>query len=251
MRRKDWKPSAVLEKAYQHVPSNLTLLSVTEVSENLSSMLASLPGTLQTMINTSIALAKGRAGGTDAGTNAAPGMARRPGGPMMGPGRAMSGIMRSGGQGGGRPGFGPQPNSGSNPPAGSAGNAGNGTTGDSMIVIKVDADKLPSASDLKTHLFPATVSVTVSDPEIRVVTRGAFPDISLPVSLASAGAMMPFVKPLIDRLPQTPVGGSAGAQAGATAATPPAAAEPRAAALEEAEWAAAAAAGGDNDRPFV
>ena len=78
------------------------------------------------------------------------------------------------------PGFGPRPNSGSGPTGAPAGNSAGGTTTDDMIVLKVDADKLPSASDLKAHLFASTLSVTVSDPEIRVVTRGAFPDLSLP-----------------------------------------------------------------------
>jgi hypothetical protein len=91
-----------------------------------------------------------------------------------------------------------------------------------MIALKVDPDKLPSASDLKAHLFPETLSVTVNDPEIRIVTRGAFPDLSLPVGLASAGAMMPFLKPLIDGLPPAEDRGSTAAQAGAAAAAPPA-----------------------------
>ncbi len=81
VRRKDWKPSASLEKASKHIPSNLVMLGLFDVSESLSSMLASLPGTLQTMINTSIALAKGRASGADAASNAAPGNGRQPGGP--------------------------------------------------------------------------------------------------------------------------------------------------------------------------
>ncbi len=77
-RRKDWKPSSAVDRACQTVPSNLIMLSVTDVSESLSSLLASLPGTLQTMINTSIALGKARASGADGA----------PGGPGMAPGMA-------------------------------------------------------------------------------------------------------------------------------------------------------------------
>jgi hypothetical protein len=224
VRRKDWKPSASLEKACQHVPTNLVMLSVTDVSESLSSVLASLPGTLQTMINTSIALAKARASGADAATNAAQGNSGQQGAGSMPPSRgAMRGAMRPGGPGGpgGRPGFGPQANSGSGAPAAGAGNASGGTATDNMIVLKVDPDKLPSASDLKAHLFPTTVSVTVSDPDIRVVTRSAFPDISLPLGLASAGSMMPFLKPLSDSQPQPEAGGASGTPAGTAAATAP------------------------------
>jgi hypothetical protein len=223
VRRKDWKPSASLEKASKHIPSNLVMLMMIDVSESLSSMLASLPGTLQTMINTSIALAKGRASGADAASNASQGNNnRQPGaGSRSDIGAAMRGSMRAGGPGG-RPGFGPQANSGSGSPAAAAGAAGSGTTTDDMIVLKVDPDKLPSASDLKAHLFPTTVSVTVSDPEIRIVTRGAFPDLSLPLGLASAGSMTPFLKPLFDSQPQPEAGGASGTQAG-TAATAPAA----------------------------
>ena len=91
--RKDWKPSSELERACQSVPSKLVMLSVTDVSEALSSLLASLPGTLQTMINTSIALAKVRA--TGAGRRRLP--ASGPGmGPGMGPGRVDSAMRRSG-----------------------------------------------------------------------------------------------------------------------------------------------------------
>ena len=55
--------------------------------------------------------------------------------------------------------------------------SGNSTTGPSdsaMIQFKIDADKLPKADDLKTYLFASTLSVTVSDQDIRFVSRGAF-----------------------------------------------------------------------------
>ena len=42
VRRKDWKPSPTVEKACQRVPSNLVMLSVTDVSESLSSLLGEL-----------------------------------------------------------------------------------------------------------------------------------------------------------------------------------------------------------------
>ena len=51
-----------LERACESLPSKLAALIVTDITDSLPSLLASLPGTLQTMINTSIALAKARAG---------------------------------------------------------------------------------------------------------------------------------------------------------------------------------------------
>ncbi len=93
VRRKDWKPSANLEKACADAPSNLVMLGVTDVAESLPSLLASLPGTLQTMINTSIAVAKADAG---AGAKRAPVMAPRPAPEVPGQVRAA----RPGGRGG-------------------------------------------------------------------------------------------------------------------------------------------------------
>jgi hypothetical protein len=87
-----------------------------------------------------------------------------------------------------------------------------------MIVIKVDADKLPTAADLKSHMFPSTLSVAVTDQEIRFVNRGAFPDISIPVGMASAGAMMPFLKPMLGGPPPGSPGPAADNQTAAPAA---------------------------------
>ena len=105
-RRKDWKPSTEVTRACQTVPSNLIMLSVTDIADGLSSLLASLPGTLQTMINTSIALAKVRASGADRPPGApgmapgmAAGMARGMGGRGMGPGMSGSSMMGRGGRG--------------------------------------------------------------------------------------------------------------------------------------------------------
>ena len=96
--RKDWKPSSEVERACQTVPSNLVMLSLTDVSEGLSSLLASLPGTLQTMINTSIALARARASGAD-GTPGAPGTAP---GMAQGSARSMGSGMGARGHDGAR-----------------------------------------------------------------------------------------------------------------------------------------------------
>jgi hypothetical protein len=234
-RRKDWKPSSEVEKAFQTVGSNLIMLGLTDVSESLSSLLASLPGTLQTMINTSIALAKVRAAGAD-GPPGAPGMApgMMPGmAPGMAPGMGGSSSMRrgprgpsmGGGPGPGGPGMG---GSGSMRPGGSAGPAGTGSAGaanEAMIVIKVDPDKLPKAADLKSHLFPATFAISVADQEIRFVSRGAFPDLSMVIGVIPAAGMLPPL-PMFDRTQQAQAGAAPDA-AGETAPAPAAPGGPR------------------------
>ena len=98
---KDWKPSSEIDRVCEHVASKLVLLSVTDSSETLSSLLASLPGTLQTTINTSIALAKSRADWRRSPAAAAPGMPSG-GGIQAGSPRGMGGSSMPGMAGSGR-----------------------------------------------------------------------------------------------------------------------------------------------------
>ncbi len=95
---------------------------------------------------------------------------------------------------------------------GSAGPGGNGSAGaanDAMIVIKVDSDKLPKAADLRAHLFPTTFSISVADQDIRFVSRGAFPDLSLAIGVVPAAGMMPPL-PMSDRTEQAQPGAAPG-----------------------------------------
>jgi len=237
VRRKDWKPSSDLAQACQKVPSNLVMLSVTDVNESLSSLLASLPGTLQTMLNTSFGLANARAGGP--GATPARG-ASQPGAPtaaMSGSGMAARMMAMQGGGGaggGGSPGFGPDARETARS-AGASGGGGNGSAGstsDSMIVLKVDSDKLPKAADLKSNLFASSLSVSVADEEVKFVSRGAFPNLSLPISLVPVAGAMPALQSLLERAQQAaqsagPNAGEAAAAAGAPgAAGSPAAGQP-------------------------
>jgi hypothetical protein len=105
-------------------------------------------------------------------------------------------------------------------PGGSPGPGGNssaGTANDSMIVLKVDSDKLPKAADLRAHLFPTTFSISVADQEIRLVSRGAFPDLSMVIGVIPAAGMLPPL-PIFNQIPQ--------AQPGAPGETTPAPAGP-------------------------
>jgi len=245
VQRKDWKPSAGLERACENLPPKLAALFVDDVTDRLPSLLASLPGTLQTMINTSIALANARAGKaqTAAGGPGQPGGAMSAAGDPGGRGRGRAGdpgaAPTPGGNAAAAPGrggaggpaklgaFGPGGGLG-NPPAGSsaAGSTTAGSTADSMVVLKVDSDKLPKAADLKAYLFPSTVSITASDQEITFISRGAFPDLSLSTAVAPIAAAMPAFQSLIDRLKPSPDGAAAspsaaGSQPGASGATTP------------------------------
>jgi len=233
VQRKDWKPSSGLERACEALPPKLAALFVNDVTDRLSSLLASLPGTLQTMINTSIALASTR-GGTGQTAAAGPG---RPGGPMSGsaepggrgrsrssglsmaplPGADDSVSPARGGQGGpGKLGAIGPGGAARNPAAGSNTSA---STGDSMVVLKVDPDKLPKSADLKAYLFPSTLSVTVTNQDIRFVARGAFPDLSLPSGAAPIAGALPALQALTGGLKpaQDGAAGAVGAQPGANA----------------------------------
>ncbi len=226
VRRKDWKLSALAQQACENLPAKVSLLSVTQVNDSLSSLLASLPGTLQTMINTSIALAKGRATEKKTADNTTP-----PSGPVSGPGGGRGGRMgRSGGFGPGAGGGGRLPGSlpgggfgggagagGATPMAGSP--ASPGAASDSMVVLKVESDKLPKTADLKGFLFASTLAVTVTDQDIQLVSRGAFPNLSLPIDLVPVAAVMPALQSVFERMSQ-----AGAANEAAPGSTPPAAA---------------------------
>jgi len=192
VKRKNWTPSANIQKATEHVPSKLMLLMVSDVAETLPSLLANLPGTLQTTINTSIALSRSQGSADQAGATGA----NRPGamaaGPRMGRrgGPQTAPDPRGGGAGPGAEGG---PRSPGNFP-GAPNSGGNGPAEAAMIQFKIDADKLPKAEDLKSYLFASTLSVTVSDQDIRFVSRSAFPNLASPFGLVSMAVLMPALK---------------------------------------------------------
>ena len=225
VQRKDWKPSAALERACDSLPAKLAALIVTDVTDSLPSLLASLPGTLQTMINTSIALAKARAG--NAQTSAGPG---QPGGPISGAvGADGAGRNHPGATGdprdqfrrrfGGPGAFGPGGGFG-NPAASATTTTTTGSTGDSMVVLKIDSDKLPKAADLKAYLFPSSLSIAVSNEDVKLVSRAAFPNLSMSTSLAPIAGVVASLSSLVDRLKPAapaPAGGGPAAEAGSPA----------------------------------
>jgi hypothetical protein len=92
-----------------------------------------------------------------------------------------------------------------------------------MIQFKIDADKLPKAEDLKSYLFSSTLSVTVSDQDIRFVSRSAFPNLGSPAGLASMAILMPALKSLTAGMAQPgQTQAAAPNQPPAAATTPPA-----------------------------
>ena len=58
----------------------------------------------------------------------------------------------------------------------------------SMIQIRVDPAHLPKADELKSLMFPSTTVVSVDDDSVRIVTRGAFPDVT---ALVGAKGFLP------------------------------------------------------------
>ncbi len=202
----DWKPSEELAKVCESVPDNLVLLGVNDVTDTLPPLLASLPGTLQTMINTSVALAKAKGGAVagDAAATPPPGTTSRgSGGPMAGgPGANRRGGMAAPGAGASKA---PNSGRGGGPPnvtiAGGGGNpnpSGSAASGDAAIVFNIDAEKLPKASDLKSYLFPSTFAISVTDQDIRIISRQAFPELASLVNAVPMLGMMPGANAMVD-----------------------------------------------------
>jgi hypothetical protein len=178
VKRKDWKPSDDVQRACQRLPANMVMLALVDPREILPAVLSSFPATLQTMINSVIVVRAQMAanGGNQPGGPQGMGMGQGPG---VGPG--ASPAMGPGGRSGGRrmPGMPGAPGGASGPPGGAQAAGGTNPPGsaEGTIVLKVDADKLPQAEAIRSRLFLTTVSVVVSDQDIRLVTRKAFPNL--------------------------------------------------------------------------
>ena len=126
------------------------------------------------------------------------------------PGAPGSSMPASGGRGLPGGGMGNQP---ANPSAA-------GSTGDSAIVFNIDAEKLPKSADLKSYLFPSTLTISVSDQDVRIVSRGPFPDFSALISRESMAALVPALQSIFDASKlggPSPAGVAPGASAGADA----------------------------------
>jgi hypothetical protein len=202
VKRTDWKASEDIARACQRLPSKLIVLGMADPRDQLAPFLASMPGTLQTMINTAITVARNRITGA---TTVAGGGANPAGGPPPGFGggsgrMAMGGAARrfakremgpddadGGGQGGppararggfsgGASGFSGAPG-GESGAQGPGGTASPGSAADAMVELKVESDKLPKADDLRARMFLTSLSVAVSDQDIRLITREAFPNL--------------------------------------------------------------------------
>jgi hypothetical protein len=243
LKQKEWKPSEEVQKACAELPKQLIALLVNDVRDGLSSTLASWPGTLQSTVNTAIALSRPKA--AESGPAATPGEQLQPGrrASMAGraPGRAVgaSGVLGRAAMAGGPASEGerggpPSPGNPGSPP-GSSGSSG--STGDDMIQLNVDAAKLPKADDLKKLLSASTAFINLSDEEVRLTTRTAFPNLGLPIQLAPLLASTPLGQRIREAMVPAPgasadnsAAASGGSGPGATGAPPggPAGAPPAA-----------------------
>jgi hypothetical protein len=202
-KNKDWKPSEDARRAIEPLPQKLILLALSDSRDIVAPVLSSLPGTLQTSINTAIAASRMQTNAANPANAPNAGM----GGPDVMGGRRGRGI---GGPGGGRP-AGP-----GNPARGGFRSQAPtpGTAADSsMVQFKIDADKLPSAQDIRSRLFPSTVSVTTSDEEIRIVFRDAFPD-ALWAGILGLGMTIPSLEAIQNATPAASAAPGASAPAG-------------------------------------
>ncbi len=92
-----------------------------------------------------------------------------------------------------------------------------------MIQLKVDADKLPKADELKKLISASVAFINLSDAEVRITSRTAFPNLALPINLAPLLASTPLAQRI--RAAIVPAQGAstdqpAGAGPGAVAAPP-------------------------------
>ncbi|WP_165227235.1 hypothetical protein [Aquisphaera insulae] len=214
VKKKEWKPTPDVAQALDHAPANSILVAVDDSRSTTPAILASLPGTLQTQINTIIAMGAAQPGQPGQPQGGSPGAPANAGAPPAVPGGSNFGNRKLGRLGQGGPnaeGFDP---GGQPPPAGypgaggsqgapmsqsypgmgrqpqpGGGNNGNATA-PAMIEIKVDPAKLPRAEDLKALMFPGTMSVSVDDQAIKLVSRESFPNLVAGLAAGSAGTAM-------------------------------------------------------------
>jgi hypothetical protein len=228
--KKNVKPGPDVDQALAHAPAGAVLVAVDDSKETVPGLLASLPGTLQAQINSSITLSASGTPGARAGST---GPGQPPAGPSFGP--AASGRnfdqrarMSSGGPGmSGRPGF---SGGGGQPGGPGAGQSpGTGVSQDAMIQLKVDADKLPKAEELKALMSPGTLAVAVDDTSIRLVSRHSFPDVvsGLHLGTTFAPRFMPAISAAWAHFLSAASASPAQATSSPEAGNPPGAAQPQ------------------------
>ncbi|MDG3006701.1 hypothetical protein [Paludisphaera mucosa] len=217
LRRKTWTAPEAIAQALAKAPESAVLLMYGDFRETTAAVLASLPGTLQTGINTAIAASEvilnppavanapgqgaaglpgissalSSSGGSSSSGMIAPGGSSNSG--MSSSRGSSSGMRGPGGMmspGVGSSSMGPQ-----GPQGGGPGAAAPGPGDASMISIRVDPAHLPKADELKALMFPSTTTVAVDDDSIRIVTRGAFPDMT--ALLGTKGVLPAMLAPAI------------------------------------------------------
>jgi hypothetical protein len=188
-------PDSVATTALDRLPPNLTVLQWQDPRETITQTLANLPALLQGggmpgggLFPGGLATSGGGAapGGqpptAGSGGTSDPAAAYRSSGsggtadPAAAYRSSSSGSppMDSGGSGSGS---GSSSSGGVPPPPGESGVAG-GTDSGATGPIRIDPAQLPPADALKSRLFPSTLAVAVEASGIRIVTRGAFPDLA-------------------------------------------------------------------------
>lgn len=95
----------------------------------------------------------------------------------------------------------------------------------STLQFNIDADKLPSAEELRSKLFPSVIALTADDQEVKIITRDSFPDVVATAAVGGVGValLMPAIQAA--RTAAQKAAGAAGAPGvrppgGAGAATP-------------------------------
>lgn len=171
-----WIPADDQASAMQHLAGNLVYLQFDDPREQMPKLLASLPGELQKRINAALimsplptATGASNTGPAAGGAPAAPGQPAAPGAAVApGPASESEASAPTGAVGApGGPGAPGEP--------GVPGAEGAARPASPGLVLRIAPDKLPSESALKALLFPGTVAASVTDQEVRYVSRVAFP----------------------------------------------------------------------------
>ncbi len=189
-----WKPTGDYSKALASLPSDLFFVNVSDPTKTMPEGLASLPRTFQTTVNAVVASMSAPPGAGAPG--GAPGYPGAPGSSAGAPGApgGAPGYPGASGSSAGAPGTSSAPgtspggsSSGYNPGApgssagfpGAPGGTGGAASAPPPLVFNIDAAKMPTADSLKAHLFPGYAALSVTNQEIRFVTREAFPDFTI------------------------------------------------------------------------
>jgi len=217
-----WTPPTELAGAFLGLSGKLKVLSVDDPRDTTPAVLAALPARIQAAINAAILKAQPPSGGPAGSPGpTAPGGPAVPGGPTAPGGSGGSAVPGSpaipGGSGGSAVPGSPAIPGGLAVPGGPAVAGGSAAPapnappgGPQMLVLQVDAAKLPSAEAVRALLFPSVTSAEVTEEGLRIVVRQAFPNLGNPSQMGMFSGMIASARAGARKVPGPSPGPSPG-----------------------------------------